>query len=151
VESTRPGRSRWNSASDRDSRTVTKSRATQIAATGTLIRKTDPHQKCSSSTPPRIGPKATDRPPSAAQMPMARPWSFSGIAFLMMARVAGGTTAPPMPMTDRHRMSDSGELAQAAKPEATAKITKPTASVRRRPQRSAITPAVNINDAYTRM
>src|SRR5690606_21753530 len=34
-----------------------------IKTIGTLIRKTDPHQKCSSKKPPRTGPKAA--PPDA--------------------------------------------------------------------------------------
>ena len=40
-------------------------------STGMLMRKTEPHQKWSSSTPPVIGPMAMARPTPPAQMPMA--------------------------------------------------------------------------------
>ena len=38
---------------------------------GTLTRKIDPYQKCSSSAPPVMGPKATAMPEVAPQMPSA--------------------------------------------------------------------------------
>ena len=41
------------------------------AAIGTLTRKTEPHEKCSSSQPPLIGPAATPTPTIAAHSPIA--------------------------------------------------------------------------------
>ena len=42
---------------------------------GTLTRNTEPHQKCSTRSPPASGPMATPSPETPAQMPMARPRS----------------------------------------------------------------------------
>ncbi len=48
---------------------ITNTMAT--AATGAMARKALPHQKCSRSQPPTMGPKATPIPVVAPQMPMA--------------------------------------------------------------------------------
>ena len=46
--------------------------------TGTLTRKTEPHQKCSSSQPDAMGPMAAPPPEMPAQMPMALGRSCGG-------------------------------------------------------------------------
>ena len=56
------------------SREVGTTRATAIRATaitGTLMNRTDPHQKCSSSQPPVTGPRATAAPAVAAHTAIA--------------------------------------------------------------------------------
>lgn len=73
---------------------------------GTLTKKTEPHQKCSSSQPPVMGPRATARPAVPAQMPMALARSDGSLKTLVrMARVAGNTSAAAMPMATRAPMS----------------------------------------------
>ncbi len=62
---------------------------------GTLTKKTEPHQKCSSSQPPAIGPRMIPMPDTPAQMPMARPRSLGGKMFVMIDSVAGMINAPP--------------------------------------------------------
>ena len=47
-------------------------RPAPTTVTGTLIRKTEPHQKWVSSRPPSTGPIATPMPTAEVQMPMAR-------------------------------------------------------------------------------
>ena len=46
--------------------------ARPTATIGTLIRNTEPHQKCASSSPPTIGPSAIPAPLVADQTPNAR-------------------------------------------------------------------------------
>ena len=53
------------------------------------MRKTEPHQKCSSSAPPTTGPIATARPTAPAQMPMAWPRSRGSKTFEMIDSVDG--------------------------------------------------------------
>jgi hypothetical protein len=74
-------------------------------ATGTLIRKTEPHQKFSSSRPPTIGPMATPRPTAPAQMPMARGRSCGVKTLAMIESVAGMTAAAPRPISARAAIS----------------------------------------------
>ena len=69
---------------------------------GTLTRKIDPYQKCSSSAPPVIGPKATAMPDVAPQMPRAFCRSDgSGKTLVRMARLAGKMKAAATPMSAR--------------------------------------------------
>ncbi len=80
------------------------SRAIAITATitiGTLTRKTEPHQKCSISRPPVIGPIAIASPTAPAQMPIALGCSARSKTFMMMASVAGMASAPPTPIRAR--------------------------------------------------
>ena len=79
--------------------------STPTAATGAMTTKTLPHQNCSSSKPPAIGPTATPRPVIAPQTPMARARSSRPVYRLeMIDSVAGKISAAPTPMTaaDRH-------------------------------------------------
>ncbi len=68
---------------------------------GMLIRKTEPHQKWLSSRPPVMGPMAMASPTAPAQMPMAFGCSSRSKTFMMIARVAGITNAPPKPIRAR--------------------------------------------------
>src|SRR6266508_4193137 len=69
--------------------------------TGTLMKKTEPHQKFSSSQPPMTGPMAMPIPEKPAQMPMARPRSSAGKTLVTIESVEGMISAPPMPMSAR--------------------------------------------------
>ena len=76
---------------------------------GTLIRKTEPHQKCSSSAPPTIGPIATARPTAPAQTPIAWPRSRGSKTLEMIDSVDrhdGGAA-------DAHERAGRDELAGA--------------------------------------
>ena len=95
----------------RDSGTRTNTAAAPSTVTGTLIRKTEPHQKWASSRPPSTGPMATPMPTAEAQMPMARARSCGSKTLEMMDRVCGMTAAPPRPIAARAAMSWSGECA----------------------------------------
>ena len=56
LEITMPGKSKRGRFEARDSGSRSVTAASAIATTGTLIRKTEPHQKWSSRKPPTIGP-----------------------------------------------------------------------------------------------
>ncbi len=118
---------------------------------GTLTRKTEPHQKCSISTPPVIGPMAMARPTAPAQMPIALGCSCRSKTFMMMASVAGITKAPPRPITARKVISSPGEEAIAESSEPTPKTSMPPSSVHLRPIRSPSRPAVKSRPAKTRV
>ena len=77
--------------------------------TGTLIRKTEPHQKWVSSRPPRTGPIATPMPTAEVQMPIALARSCGSKTLAMIDSVCGITAAPPRPIAARAAISWSGE------------------------------------------
>ncbi len=115
--------------------------------TGTLIRKTEPHQKCESSSPPSTGPVATPMPTAVAQRPIARGRSAGSNTLEMIDSVCGMTAAPPNPMAARAAMSWAGECAEADSSDAMPN----SASRRLRPNLSPITPKVNSRPAKTRV
>ena len=124
--------------------------AAPAAAIGTLIRKTDPHQKWASSRPPTIGPSAMPTPLVPAQMPMAR-WrsAWSRNMSVMIASVEGIIMAPPMPMLARAAISRPTEPENAAQVEPAAKAARPARNTRLRPIRSARLPATRSRPAKT--
>ncbi len=93
--SRRPGRG------SRESGTSQVIRTSATITMGTLMRKTEPHQKWSRSAPPVIGPMAMARPTPPAQMPMALGCSSRSKTFMSTARVAGMTKAAPRAISAR--------------------------------------------------
>ena len=90
-------------------------RRSATAATGTLTMNTEPHEKCSSSQPPEIGPAATPTPTMAAHRPIAFA-RFTGSAKMLVISdsVVGKMTAAPTPIAARAAMSASAEFTCAA-------------------------------------
>jgi hypothetical protein len=118
--------------------------------TGTLRRKTDPHQKYSSIRPPMSGPIA---PPSEklmihTLMAVVR-WRGSRNMLRMSESVDGATVAPATPSSARVAMSMEALLENAASIEAPPKKAAPISNSRRRPMRSPSVPAV-ISEPATR-
>jgi hypothetical protein len=121
-----------------------------VAAIGTLIRNTDPHAKCSSRSPPTIGPRAIPAPLVAAQKPIARWRSWrSANVLVMIASVEGMISAAPRPMLARAAVSIPTESETAAHVEQAANATRPARNVFLRPTRSARLPATNSRPANT--
>ena len=89
---------------------------------GTLIRKTEPNQKCSSSKPLISGPTAAPAPAKPAQMAMALDRSWGGNTLVMIERVAGMIIAAPTPMTERVAMRCQGSVENTATRAPVAKI-----------------------------
>ncbi len=118
---------------------------------GTLIRNTEPHQKCSSKAPPSNGPTAAPPEAIAAQMPMASASSRgSWNVTRMMAMVAGSMAAPPIASSTRAPINTAEVVARAASMEATPKTTMPAMKMRRCPMRSPSAPSTGISPAMTR-
>ena len=60
-------------SASRDSGSIRTATGSATSSSGTLIRKTEPHQKCSTSTPPIRGPTAAPTAATALHTPSARP------------------------------------------------------------------------------
>ena len=119
-------------------------------AMGTLIRKTDPHQKWSSRKPPRMGPIATPSPVVPDQMPMARARSRSVVKTLVrIDRVDGMMAAAPTPMQARAMMRRSGEPDQAENADPPPKTARPAMNTHLRPTRSPSAPRESSRPAKT--
>ncbi|MNY45649.1 hypothetical protein D3C86_1807680 [compost metagenome] len=89
------------------STTMPSSNAT--ATIGTLMRKTEPHQKYSSRKPPSTGPMAAPPDAMAAQMPIASARSRSSVKVSrMIESVAGIIRAAPRARNTRPAMRTGG-------------------------------------------
>ena len=80
-----------------------------------------------------------------AQVPIARPRSPSGKLALMIARLLGTSSAPPIPCTARAAISipAPGAIPQAT--EAAVKTATPITKILRRPNRSPAAPPTRIS------
>src|SRR5699024_304555 len=90
-----------------------------IATTGTLIRKTEPHQKNSSSRPPSTGPAAAPTTATDIHTAMARFRSRALVNVMRTrARLAGIMVAAPTPSRPRAAMRNQavGENAATREP-----------------------------------
>ncbi len=93
----------------------------------------EPHQKCSSSQPLVTPPSATPTPAKPAQIAMAWRRSSGGKTCASTDRVAGMTSAAPMPITARAAINWLDVPANAASPDAPPKMTSPVFNASRRP------------------
>ena len=99
--------------------------------TTTLVRKIEPHQKCSSSQPLMTPPSATPTPAKPAQIAMACGRSSGGNTWARIDSVAGITNAAPMPMTARAAISCAGGARERRDSDAAPKTIE--AAVQREP------------------
>jgi hypothetical protein len=112
--------------------------------TGTPIRKTEPHQNCSSSTPPTSGPIALPAPRLPIQTAIAVVRSRGSSNMVRISdSVEGISVAPATPSRARAAISSSGVGANAAPTDTTPNAAAPTSSSRRRPVRSPRVPMVS--------
>jgi hypothetical protein len=106
TQSSRPG------AGLRDSGSTTAPTASTTVITGTLIRKTEPHQNRSSSSPPTTGPNAKPAAPIPLLTLVAVVRSLGSVkAWRTIDRVDGKIIAPAAPSTARAQMSSAGLVA----------------------------------------
>ena len=152
IESTAPiGSSRGAAGSFEDGRRNRPATRAKMV-TGTLIRNTEPHQKCWRRKPPRIGPIALPPPATAAHTPMARARSFGSWNTLVSSeRVAGMISAAPMPMKARVKISIVAEVAKADANDPMQNRPRPVLSAPLRPKRSPRLPVVRSSPANTRV
>ena len=152
MDSTAPRKSTRGAAGSRDVGTKSCPPTRATTTTGTLTRKTEPHQKCSRSQPPVTGPMATAMPAVADQMAMAWARSRRSVNTLVMIEsVAGMISAAPMPMIARVAMRWLALVAKAEAIDAEPMIVRPMARAPRRPNRSPSEPIVSSRPANTRM
>ncbi|CAM5358885.1 hypothetical protein SPURM210S_02364 [Streptomyces purpurascens] len=116
---------------------------------GTLTRKTEPHQKWSSSQPPRIGPSGMPSAEAADMTPMALPRSSGPNSEGSTDSASGMTSAPPTPITARAATTQVTSPARVPATEPARKIPSPATSISRRPNRSPSSPAGSIRAANT--
>jgi hypothetical protein len=117
--------------------------ARRSAITGTARRKTEPHQKNSSNTPPSSGPTAPPSEKAVIQTPMANVRCPGSPKRLRISeRVDGAMVAPAIPRSARAAISISGLVENAVSTEAAAKPAAPMSKRRRRPIRSPSVPIV---------
>ena len=112
---------------------------------GTPSRNTEPHQKCSSSTPPTIGPMIAPTVKHPAHSPIASARSRRSVNMVLISEsVDGARVAPAIPSTARAAMSMTALVEKAARIEARPNATAPMSSRRRRPTRSPRVPMVTM-------
>ncbi len=118
------------------------------AITGTPRRNTEPHQKCSSMTPPTIGPTAEPPMKAIIHTPIASDRCFGSVnRFPMRPNVDGMSVAPATPSSARAAIRASVVGAYAATTEAAPKAAAPISSSFLRPIRSPSVPIVTRNPA----
>ena len=135
-----------------DSGMISALAMTPTMTNGTLIRKTEPHQNCSSRAPPVIGPIAMAMPETPAQMPIARPRSRGSNTLVMIDSVDGSDRCA----ADSHQRAggDQHVRARSAKADAIEPIAehdKTDDEHPLRPSRSPRTPKVNSSPAKARV
>ena len=115
-----------------------------------MNRKTLPHQKCSSSQPPAIGPRATPTPVVAPHRPIAIARSLRSVKTLAISEsVAGKMPAAPTPITTRAAMSAPGVSTSDPARLPAAKTPSPRSRTPLRPTRSLRLPAARMSAAKT--
>jgi hypothetical protein len=117
--------------------------AATIAATtnGTFIKNTEPHQKCSSSAPPTIGPSGSPSAVAAAHTPMAFDRSSGGKTLGRIDIDSGVTSAAPAPIAARAAITSPTEPAKTPSSDAVPNSARPATISRLRPNRSPSSPA----------
>ncbi len=121
------------------------------ATTGTLIRKTEPHQKLSSSQPPSSGPTGKAMNVAPITTAMARGCSSGANSTGSTAIDIGKITAAPRPSTARAAISSPGDPAKAHAAELAPNTTSAISSIFLRPTRSPSSPAGSRAAASTRL
>nr|WP_246147666.1 hypothetical protein [Nonomuraea turkmeniaca] len=123
---------------------------------GTPSRNAEPHQKCSSSSPPTSGPTVMPSMKQLYQSPIAVPICFPSVnMFLISASDDGSSVAPAMPSSARVTISISALTAYPASTDAPPKAAAPIIRSLRRPILSPSVPMVTRKPArkneYTSM
>ncbi len=118
---------------------------------GTFSQKIQCHEMPETTAPPISGPNATAIPAMPLQAPMNAPRRLAGTAALRIVSVSGMMIAPPKPCTARAAINALADGARAAAAEARVKMPSPTASIRRRPNRSPSAAPVRRKTAKVRV
>ena len=118
IDNPSPARSIFGARGSREFGTSQIAPTTAAITIGTFTRNTDPHEKCSRSQPPEIGPSATPTPVTAVQIPIAAAHSRASLkTFTAIASVVGKIRAAPRPV-ERARRAISCPVVVASAPAA---------------------------------
>ena len=118
---------------------------------GTATSSTAPHQNCSTSQPPKIGPRAAPpEKPAAHTATASRRLPGSGNMLRIRDSVDGMSIAPNRPSPARPAISHSALGANAVAADTAAKPVVPMRSSRRRPILSPRLPMATKRPARTR-
>ena len=129
-----PGRSTLRATvSSRELAAAKRVTTTHTIATGTLTKKIDCHDTCSTRKPPSSGPIASARPETPAHVPIALPRSSGGNALEMIDRVPGIISAAPPPCSRRPTTSQVCVWAKPMNALLQANTTTPVRNTVRRP------------------
>ena len=144
-----PSMSKREPGSRRPARSGTTVTVAAIATTasGTFTQKTEPQKKWASSRPLRVGPTTMPIPAMLDHSAIAPARSRAGNTAVRIDSVAGMTNAPPTPISARAAISVAESPDRAAQAEPEAKMTRPSSSARRRPNRSPSAPAMTSSAA----
>src|SRR6266487_2619413 len=127
--------------------TCQKSNMSTVIAKGTLMKKTQCHEACSTSHPPRTGPIAEVMEVKPDQIPIARPRLSGSNEALIIARLPGTSSAPPIPCRERAIINCRILGDRPHQIEASAKTVMPIAKTRRRPKVSPRDPPTRMREA----
>lgn len=111
------------------------------------MRKIQRHPNDSVSQPPSSGPTAAAPEMTAPHTPNAAARSLPRNTALTVDRVAGSTSAPPMPWTSRALMSPAASPEVEAHTLPATKTVTPATNIVRRPSRSPRRPEVRSSAA----
>lgn len=151
IDSSAETRSNGPGAGSRDSGSSHTPATISTTMIGTLIRNTEPQEKCSSSAPPTSGPTAAPPLAAAAQAATARARSAGSVNTVRISdNVEGISVAPATPSSSRATMSIAGLVDSAANSDAAPNAAAPTSSSRLRPTRSASDPMTTSSPARAR-
>ena len=115
VASITPGQSkRWPVSARARLRDSQQRIASTTPASGRLMKKTQRHDRCSTSQPPSTGPNAAVIAVKPDQVPMARPRCGRANEALISARLPGTSSAAPTPCSARAAISSRDRARQAA-------------------------------------
>ena len=146
-----PTTSRLLTVESLDSSTAKRTKPNAITPIGTLIQKTALQPTCSVRKPPSKGPRASPRPETPAQIPIACGSLGRGNVATRIDSDSGFISAAPVPCSARKMISCSAVCDSAHATENTVNSTRPTMNMRLRPKRSPSLPPRRISAAKTRM
>ena len=121
------------------------------ATTGMLMKKIACQEKCAIRTPPSTGLPTRPTMATEVQAAIALGRSVSSKTVIMIDRVDGMISAPPMPIAIRTAIIWAGSAANVAASDAAPNSTSPMIMTLRRPNRSPRLPEVSSSPANTRM
>ncbi len=119
--------------SDLDSVTVRVATKNAMTPTGRLRKKTDCQPRCSTMSPPTVGPRARANAEVPAHSPIAFARSCGGNVTVMIDSVPGRSSAAPAPCSARAAISCPVDCESPQNADAIVKTVSPSKKIFLRP------------------